>query len=128
MIIDVLPTTTENGDAYALREPLSITRRDKKVEVPIGFRCDGCSVPEFLGGQFLLKLTHGRYGELPPTITYTAPTRTAGHAKRLTSFFTTLSMKMVYHGGEVKRLTGAFASSAAALGRENRNNNNSKVV
>ena len=56
MIINVLPTSTDNGDAYALLEPLFITWRDKKLEVPVGFRCDGCSVPEFLWGTVSPKI------------------------------------------------------------------------
>ena len=49
-----------------------------------------------------------------------------GHAKRLTNFFMTAFIKTACHGGEVKRLTGGCASSAAAHGGEKIKSNDSK--
>ena len=56
MIINVLPTVNENGDDYALLEPLVMTLRDKQLVVPVGFWCVGCSVPEYLLGTVSPKI------------------------------------------------------------------------
>ena len=36
------------GDIYAIKEPLTITYKDKSFTVPAGFECDGASVPRLL--------------------------------------------------------------------------------
>jgi len=41
-------TDKYRGDIYAIKEPLTITYKDKSFTVPAGFECDGASVPRFL--------------------------------------------------------------------------------
>ena len=38
-------TDKKRGDIYAIKEPLTVTYKDKSFTVPAGFECDGASVP-----------------------------------------------------------------------------------
>lgn len=49
MLIDV-HKETERGDIITTQEPLMVEWKNSFVYVPVGFECDGASVPEFLWG------------------------------------------------------------------------------